>query len=149
MPRIIKPLSKGDFTSATISVDSQGRVISASSGSGASNFEYVLWTNSGSSNVSAPSNVTKVQAFLWGGGGGGGGGDNNPPESGQSGGAGGFGYFTGSLSGPATVPYSVGGGGSGGGHPNGTGNSGNATNFHNFTANGGGGGSRNSGGSSG
>ena len=75
MPRIIKPLSKGDFTSATISVDSQGRVISASSGSGASNFEYVLWTNSGSSNVSAPSNVSKVQAFLWGGGGGGGSGD--------------------------------------------------------------------------
>jgi hypothetical protein len=138
-----------EYTSATITVDADGRITAASSGGGASNFEYVLFSSGGSGNVTAPANVSKVQAFLWGGGGGGGAGDNNPPESGRPGGAGGFGYWTGSLAGPATVPYSIGGGGNGGNHPNGTGNAGSATNFSNFTANGGGGGSRNASGSTG
>jgi len=138
-----------EYTSATITVDADGRITAASSGGGASNFEYVLFTSGGSGNVTAPANVSKVQAFLWGGGGGGGAGDNNPPESGRPGGSGGFGYWTGSLAGPATVPYSIGGGGNGGNHPNGAGNAGSATNFSNFTANGGGGGSRNVTGSTG
>ena len=36
MPKIIKPVAKGDFTAATISVDSQGRVVTAASGSAGS-----------------------------------------------------------------------------------------------------------------
>jgi hypothetical protein len=137
-------VTAADTTSATITVDADGRITAAASGSaGASNFEYVLFSLSGSGNVTAPASVSKVQAFLWGAGGGGGGGDNNPPESGRAGASGGFGYWTDTLAGPSSVPYSIGSGGNGGSHPNGLGNAGGATNFYNFTANGGGGSSRN------
>jgi hypothetical protein len=142
-------VTAAEYTSATITVDADGRITAASSGGGASNFEYVLFSLSGSGNVTAPASVSKVQAFLWGAGGGGGGGDNNPPESGRAGASGGFGYWTDTLAGPSSVPYSIGSGGNGGSHPNGLGNAGGATNFYNFTANGGGGSSRNVTGSTG
>jgi len=146
MPRIIKPVAKGDFTSATLSVDSQGRVVSASSGAGAANMKTLLYqTGPASGNVALSNNANKVQAYLFGGGGGGGGGFAPGNVRGGTGGQGGFGYFVANATGGATIPYSIGGGGnsgnnSGGTSSNPTGNAGAATNFHNFTANGGGGG---------
>ena len=84
MPRIIKPVAKGDFTSATLSVDSQGRVISASSGAGAANMKTLLFqTGPASGNVTLDSSANKVQAFLFAGGGGGGGGGGGNHERGK------------------------------------------------------------------
>tara|TARA_R100001163_G_C5066790_1_gene205436 strand:- start:4260 stop:4862 length:603 start_codon:yes stop_codon:yes gene_type:complete len=141
MPKIIKS-AKGSFTASSITVDSSGRVVTASSGAGSANMKYHYFkSGSASGNISAGANVTKVQAFLWGGGGGGGSGDNNPGENGKPGGSGGFGYFVGPVSGPATLAFSIGGGGTGAGGNRGTGNSGSASTFHNFTSNAGAGGS--------
>jgi hypothetical protein len=74
MPRIIKS-AKGTFTAATITVDGQGRVVAASSGSaggkgfvfavGASNNETVTYTAS-------PLATGDIYGALIGGGGGGG-----------------------------------------------------------------------------
>ena len=144
MPRIIKPVAKGDFTSATLSVDSQGRVISAASGAGAANMETILFrTGPASGNVTLDNNANKVQAFLFAGGGGGGGGGGGNHERGKPGGDGGFGFFTAPATGGSTIAYSIGGGGNGGTGTGGSGpagNSGSATTFHNFTTNAGSGG---------
>jgi hypothetical protein len=137
-------VTPGSYTASSITVDAQGRITAASSGAGAANMKYHYFrSGSASGNISAGANVSKTQAFLWGGGGGGGAGDNNPAERGGAGGSGGFGYFVGPVSGPATLAYSVGGGGNGGPGLRSSGNAGGATNFHNFTANAGNGGGPN------
>ncbi len=140
MAKIIKS-AKGSFTAASITVDGSGRVVTASSGAGAANMKYHYFkSGSASGNITAGANVSKTQAFLWSGGGGGGGGDSNPSEKGGNGGSGSFGYYEASVSGPATLSFSVGAGGNGGPNANNAGNAGGATTFHNFTVNGGNGG---------
>jgi hypothetical protein len=135
MPKIIKPAT-GAFTLASLSIDSSGRVFSASSGTaGGGNMVPTLaeyGPGSGPGTYTAGNNANFVGAYLVGGGGGGQG-----PNNGQ-GGPGGFGYFTAPISPPFSGPYTI---GSAGDSTNGNGTAGTATNLTNIgTANGGGGG---------
>jgi len=107
MPKIIKS-AKGSFTSSSISVDSSGRVYTASSGAGAANM--VLTSSIGGTNTgtfTADPSSNKILLYLRGGGGGGGGG--NPGPHGD-GGMGGFGVWAIPISQPYAVPYSNGAG---------------------------------------
>ena len=62
MPRIIKP-AVGSFTASNITVDSSGRVITASSGAGAANMEMVLFRQGPTSGTyTSGNNASKFQA---------------------------------------------------------------------------------------
>ena len=141
MPKIIK-VAKGSYTATDITVDSSGRVITASSGSGATNMALTTVTNGPASGTfTATPNTSKINVFIRGGGGAGGQDQSQGGQSG-SGGLGGFGLFSVPTTQPYGVPYALGAGGAVGG-PNDPGGSGSASTFSdNLTANGGGGGSR-------
>ena len=127
-------VTAGTYTSATLTVDAQGRLTAASSGGGAAVMKTLIFrTGPASGSVTLSPTASKVQAFLFGGGGAGGRGSNNSP--GGNGGDGGFGFFAANATGGSTIPYSIGGGGAAT-NAYSPGGSGNATNFHNFTANG-------------
>ena len=91
MPRIIKP-AVGSFTASNITVDSSGRVITASSGAGAANMEMVLFRQGPTSGTYTSGNIaSKFQAYLAAGGGGGGNPVPGPEPAGNVGGSGGSG----------------------------------------------------------
>ena len=89
MPRIIKP-AKGTFTSSTVTIDSSGRVIAASSGAGAATMKPALIDSTDGSTGTFTSNGNQLVVFGVGAGGGGGGATSN---SGGKGGAGMSGLF--------------------------------------------------------
>lgn len=128
MPRIIK-MAKGSYTTTDITVDSDGRVITASTGSGGQS-QFVLTaakTDDGNFTHQIDPATTVVQAFLVGGSGGGG--------VGVPGGGGASGLISGPQAAPFSQPVTVGAGGAG------RFDVGGATNYANFgTANGGQGG---------
>lgn len=113
MPKIIKP-AKGSFTVSSITVDSSGRVVAASSGVAGGNNMVLkdLITGPASGTFTANSSATKIVAYLGAGGGTGGTGDNdNNGVAGGDGGNGGFGVFSYPITAPYSEPYSVGGAG--------------------------------------
>jgi len=134
-----------EYTLATVTVDADGRITAASSGSAGGGGFLPKFEERGpnSGTYTIPADASEYYAYVWAGGGGGGG----PKEQrGGTGGKGGFGFITGALTGGTPLPYSIGGGGAGGDYsqsnnPGQPGASGGATTITNlFTANGGGGG---------
>tara|TARA_R110000744_G_scaffold32678_2_gene76449 strand:- start:2954 stop:3649 length:696 start_codon:yes stop_codon:yes gene_type:complete len=126
MTKIIKS-AKGTYTTADITVDGSGRVISAASGSGGAAGNLVGTFGSvgpSSGNYTASPGANFIVAYVAGGGGGGG----RSPGS-VNGGAGGFGVYATPISQPYTKAYSVGTRGNGQQGQGSSGNAGGATNF--------------------
>jgi hypothetical protein len=115
MPRIIKS-AQGTFTTSTITVDADGRVISAESGTAGGGMFTPKVVEAGPASGTFTTSGSFVGAYLYAGGGGGGGGGFGPAPGapGGSGGKGGFGYFGAPVTAPFSQPYTIGGGGSGG-----------------------------------
>mgnify|MGYP003117671437 CR=1 FL=1 len=127
MPRIIK-MAKGSYTATDITVDSDGRVVTASSGSGGQSHFVLTKASVSAENFTHAINpsTTVVQAYMVGGGGGGG------DPSAVPGAGGGSGLISGPQAAPFSQPVTVGAGGPNRFDP------GAATNYANFgTANGG------------
>ena len=86
MPRIIKS-AKGTFTVATVTIDSDGRVIAASEGTAGGGMFTPKLTATGPSSGTFTSSGSFIGAYLYAGGGGGGGGQ-GPTSPGTTGTAG-------------------------------------------------------------
>jgi hypothetical protein len=133
-------VTAASYTAANITVDADGRITAASSGSaGAGGYNFkVAAQGPATGTYTATPNANKVGAYIMAGGGGGGrrasGGQGGP------GGVGGWGFFANTITQPFSQPYSVGAGGTAGVGP-GAGGAGGATTLTNIgTANGGAGG---------
>ena len=104
------------YTSATITVDADGRITSASSGSAGAGMAiptlYAVGPTSGTYTANPAANRSGV--YLYAGGGGGSSGGNNNFRGGGAGGGGGFGFYNKPITQPFAQPYSVGAAGTGG-----------------------------------
>ena len=121
-------VTAASYTAASITVDADGRITAASSGSGgAGGFVVTRFTDGPASGThTASPTANRLSAYLYAGGGGGGGGQRFN-ASGGFGGAGGYGYFNVPITQPYAVPYAVGASGNpGNGAFNGAGGAGGA-----------------------
>jgi hypothetical protein len=141
-------VTAASYTAASITVDADGRITAASSGSGGAGMgiptRYSVGPTSGTHTASPTAN--RLGVYMYAGGGGGSG--STSDRSGGAGGGGGFGFYNKPITQPFAQPFAVGAAGNGGGNSgfNGSaGGSGGATNFTNVgTVNGGGGGNASS-----
>ena len=133
-------VTPGSYTTADITVDAQGRITSAASGSISAANLYATFGSVGpsSGNYTAQPGTNYIVAYIGGGGGGAG----RTPGT-VNGGAGGFAVYATPISQPYTKAYTVGARGTGQQSQGGGGNAGGTTTFGSpatVTANGGGGG---------
>jgi len=129
MPKIIK-VAKGTYTATDITVDSDGRVITASSGSAGANLVETFGdTGPASGTYTAQPGANYIVAYIGGGGGGAG----RSPGT-VIGAAGGFGAYATPITQPYTAAYSIGARGTGAQGAGLAGNAGGATTFGTPTA---------------
>jgi hypothetical protein len=137
-------VTPASYTAASITVDADGRITAASSGSAGAGMGVLTIASNGPSSgtLTASPSASRLGVYMWAGGGGGGGGPSGSPASpGGTGGVGGFGYYDKVITQPFSQPYSIGGGGNGGSQGGGSGGTGGNTTITNVgTVNGGGGG---------
>jgi hypothetical protein len=141
-------VTAASYTAASITVDADGRITAASSGSAGAGMgiptRYTVGPSSGTHTAAPTANRLGVYMHAGGGGGGGGSGTN---RNGGTGGQGVFGFYNKPITQPFAQPFAVGAAGNAGnagGPPGGAGavgGAGGATNFTNVgTVNGGNGG---------
>jgi hypothetical protein len=137
---IATAVTPATYTSATITVDADGRITSASSGSAGAGMGIPVLLAAGPTSGTYTANpaANRAGVYMYAGGGGGGVASN----TGGTGGGGGYGFYNKPITQPFAQPYSVGGGGNGGPGPaGGAGNAGGITTIANVgTVNGGNGG---------
>jgi hypothetical protein len=122
-------VTAASYTAASITVDADGRITAASSGSAGAGMgiptRYSVGPTSGTHTAEPTAN--RLGVYMYAGGGGGSGG----AHPGGSGGAGGFGFYNKPITQPFAQPFAVGAGGSGGAPRFAAGGAGGATNFTN------------------
>ena len=131
-------VTAGSFTTASITVDAQGRITSAASGSGGGGAGVLTLMADGPSSgtYTASPTANRIMVYMYAGGGGGFLGPCCSPPGG--GGNGGAGFYNKPIAQPFSQPYSV---GAGGNHNANSGNAGGSTTIANVgTVNGGSGG---------
>jgi hypothetical protein len=98
------------YTAATVTVDADGRITSASSGSGGAGgfIPTQVFTGPASGTFTASPAANRLSVFAYGARGGTGGANNQNGNSGGEGGLGGVGYYNVPISQPYSQPYSVG-----------------------------------------
>jgi len=102
---IATAVTPATYTAATITVDADGRITSASSGSGGAGMGILTLATSGPSSgtYTASPTANRLAVYMWAGAGG--------ASINRAGGSGGYGFYNKPITQPFSQPYSVGGGG--------------------------------------
>ena len=131
----------GSYTATSITVDADGRITAASSGSGGAGMAIPVIAATGPSSGTYTKNNAANRIAVYMCAGGGGIGYNGPASSANAGGSGGAGFYNFPTTTPFSQPYAVGGAGNNNPGPGTTGGAGGNTTLTNVgTVNGGGGG---------